>query len=96
MTESHEPDHSRPEGEKDPTGGAGGGPEEAADFGAGKGPAEADSAGEPQTDPGPGGYAGRDPKSDMPRVPTVPETQDDPHSHDAAPPEDSPEPPASN
>ena len=28
--------------------------------------------------PGPGGYAGRDPKTEMPRVPSVPETQDDP------------------
>ncbi len=93
MTES--PDRSRPEGEKDPTGGAGGGSEEPVDWGAGKGPAEADSPGEPETTPGPGGYAGRDPKSEMPRIPTVPETQDDPKPHGGEPPQDS-EPPASN
>ncbi|MDQ6751695.1 MAG: hypothetical protein M3Z33_13220 [Actinomycetota bacterium] len=34
---------------------------------------------------GEGGYAGRDPATDMPRVPSVPESQDDPMSHDAAP-----------
>jgi len=34
---------------------------------------------------GEGGYAGRDPSTDMPRVPSVPESQDDPMSHDAAP-----------
>ena len=27
--------------------------------------------------PGPGGYEGRDPKTDMPRVPGEPDTQDD-------------------
>ncbi len=35
--------------------------------------------------PGPGGYAGRDPKTEMPRLPSVPETQEDPGTHDAAP-----------
>ncbi len=30
----------------------------------------------PEVDPGPGGYAGRDPGTDMPRMPSVPETQD--------------------
>ena len=35
--------------------------------------------------PGPGGYAGRDPQTEMPRVPSVPETQDDPGTHDGAP-----------
>ncbi len=35
--------------------------------------------------PGAGGYAGRDPKSEMPAVPSVPETQDDTRSHEAAP-----------
>lgn len=34
-----------------------------------KGPGEA-------VDPGIGGYAGRDPKHEMPRMPSVPETQD--------------------
>lgn len=93
MTE--DPDRSRPEGEKDPTGGAGGGPEEPADFGEGKGPAEADSPGEPEAEPGPGGFAGRDPKTEMPRVPSVPETQEDSKPHGGEPPQDS-EPPASN
>ena len=36
-------------------------------------------------EPGLGGYAERDPKTDMPRIPSAPETQDDPKSHDAAP-----------
>lgn len=35
--------------------------------------------------PGLGGYAGRDPKTDMPMVPNVEETQHDPKSHDAQP-----------
>ena len=96
MTESSEdPDRSRPEGEKDPTGGTGAGPEEPAEFGAGKGPAEADTAGEPEAEPGPGGFAGRDPKTDMPRIPSVPETQEDAKPHGGEPPQDS-EPPASN
>ena len=98
MTESQErtdpPGH--PEGEKDPTGGAGSEPAEPPEFGGGKGPAEADSAGEPQTSPGPGGYADRDPKTDMPRMPSVPETQDDPKSHDATPPQETPESPGSH
>lgn len=62
------------------------GHEAEAEFGGGGGPAEADTAGEPEVLPDSGGYAGRDPKTDMPRIPTVPETQDDPKSHDAAPP----------
>ena len=90
-----EPDRSAPEGEKDPTGGAGPGPEESVDFGAGKGPAEADTQGDPQVAPAAGGYAGRDPKTEMPRIPTVPETQDGDQSHGGEPPQDS-EPPASH
>jgi hypothetical protein len=43
------------------------------------------------TEPGPGGYAGRDPKTDMPAIPSVPETQDSTLSHDAAPDPDTPE-----
>jgi hypothetical protein len=35
--------------------------------------------------PGPGGYAGRDPKTEMPRMPSIPETQDDPGTHGASP-----------
>ena len=46
-------------------------------------------------DPGVGGYGGRDPKDEMPRVPAAEETQDDPHSHGGAPKTDR-EPPASN
>ena len=41
--------------------------------------------------PAPAGYAGRDPKTDMPAMPSVPESQDDPQSHDAAPDPDKPE-----
>jgi hypothetical protein len=54
-------------------------------LGGGRGPAEADTGGDPEVLPDIGGYEGRDPKSEMPRVPTVPETQEDPKSHDAAP-----------
>lgn len=44
-----------------------------------------------QTEPGTGGYGpDRDPKTDMPRVPSVPESQDDGMSHEAAPDPDSP------
>lgn len=32
----------------------------------------------PHVKPGPGGYEGRDPKTDMPRVPSAPESQDEP------------------
>lgn len=55
-----------------------------------------DSDAGPEVQAGTGGYAGRDPKTDMPAVPSVPETQDDPQSHDAAPDPDSPERPASD
>ncbi len=46
----------------------------------------ADAEGSPEALPAVGGYDGRDPKTDMPRIPTVPDTQDDPRSHDAQPP----------
>ena len=39
----------------------------------------------PEMEPAAGGYAGRDPATDRPRIPSAPETQDDPQSHDAAP-----------
>jgi len=40
---------------------------------------EAESSSEvgPDQEPGLGGYEGRDPKTEMPRVPSSPETQDD-------------------
>ncbi len=50
-----------------------------------KGPGE-------ETEPGIGGYGHRDPKTDMPAIPSVKETQDDPMSHDAAPSQNTPEP----
>ncbi len=96
MTESHEDEDRGPEGEKDPAAGADAQPEKPVEFGAGEGPAEADSPGAPEVEPGLGGYAGRDPKTEMPMIPTVPETQDDPKSHDAAPSDKTSEPPASN
>lgn len=40
-------------------------------------PIPAGTEGKLDVEPGPGGYAGRDPKTEMPRVPSVPETQDD-------------------
>jgi len=46
------------------------------------------------TDPGLGGYKDRDPKTEMPRVPSAPDTQDDSHPHGGAPKTDK-EPPAS-
>ena len=97
MAESGEDPGRSAEGAKDPTGGAGPGQEESVEFGAGKGPAEADKPKDPETEPGSGGYAGRDPKTQMPRVPSVPESQDDEEmEHEGAPPENAPEPPASN
>lgn len=48
------------------------------------------------TEPAPGGYEGRDPKTDMPAMPSVPESQDETLSHDAAPDVEEPEQPASN
>ncbi len=81
--------------EKNPTGGANQGPDDGVEFGEGKGPAQADSAGDPQAGPDAGGFAGRDPKTEMPRIPTVPETQEGDQSHGGEPPQDS-EPPASN
>jgi hypothetical protein len=45
-----------------------------------------DPEGDPTVVPEPGGYTpDRDPKSDMPKVPSVPETQEHKQSHDAAP-----------
>lgn len=35
-----------------------------------------------------GGYGGRDPATEMPKVPSVAETQEEPKSHDAAPDDD--------
>jgi hypothetical protein len=75
MTESREDQHLRPEDDKEADGGSEDQTQTPADFGAGV----------PTTEPGSGGFAGRDPKTDMPRVPTAPETQEDPQSHDAAP-----------
>ncbi len=45
--------------------------------------AEQQGVGDP--DPGIAGYAGRDAKTEMPRMPTEAKTQDDSHSHGAAP-----------
>lgn len=49
----------------------------------------------PEGDPGLGGYEGRDPKSDMPRVPTDPDSQHDPQEHGGQP-KTPKEPPASH
>lgn len=57
--------------------------------------ATAEDKGQDEQDPGVGGYGGRDPKDEMPRVPSSPETQDDPHSHEGAPNTEQ-EPPASH
>lgn len=46
-------------------------------------------------DPGTGGYGGRDPKTEMPQVPSVPETQEDAPEHGGEPKTDE-EPPASH
>jgi len=60
---------------------------------AGSDPAPAGVEGQLDVEPGPGGYAGRDPKTEMPRVPSAPETQTDPGSHDAASDDDTERPP---
>lgn len=49
------------------------------------GPAPAGEDDNPDATPQAGGYAGRDPKADMPAMPSIPETQDEPATHDAAP-----------
>lgn len=54
-------------------------------FDADTDPAPAGTEGDLAVVPDPGGYAGRDPKTQMPRVPSVPETQEDPLRHDGAP-----------
>lgn len=54
--------------------------------------ATADEIGD--VDPGVGGYEGRDPQTEMPRVPSVPETQDESPQHGGEPKTDK-EPPAS-
>ena len=38
-----------------------------------------------EKEPGVGGYAGRDPKTEMPRMPSIPETQGDAVEHGGAP-----------
>lgn len=63
---THDPD--------DPRGGGGPGGEAGAYPGG-------DSRAGPNVVTGIGGYAGRDPKTDMPAVPSMPETQDDPMRH---------------
>ncbi len=88
-------DHVPPDTPQDDTGAGAAGDDGPADFGAGKGPAEADTPGDPQVEPDAGGYAGRDPKTEMPRMPSVPETQKGDQAHGGEPPQDS-EPPASN
>lgn len=55
------------------------------DISADSDPHPAGVDGELDVTPAPGGYAGRDPKTEMPVVPSVPETHDDPHEHDAKP-----------
>lgn len=47
--------------------------------------AETEASGEDVT-PHRGGYVDRDPKGEMPIIPSVPGTEEDPKEHDAAPP----------
>lgn len=54
----------------------------------------AEDKGDGDIDPPTGGYEGRDPKDEMPAIPSVPETQEDSHPHGGAPKTDK-EPPAS-
>ncbi|MGI8864543.1 MAG: hypothetical protein ACR2JH_09135 [Solirubrobacteraceae bacterium] len=70
MTEPHE--QPRPEEEERPIPGQGEGlTDDDASY-----PTSDPEAG-PEVTPGPGGYEGRDPATDMPRVPSAPETQDE-------------------
>lgn len=87
MTESAERPGEHQEKEQIPEGG-----DKEPPFGAEKDQA---GAGGMDAELGVGGYAGRDPKTDMPKIPSVPETQEDPNPHDAAPDPDE-EPPASH
>ena len=77
MTDAHD---KSPEDDADPN----------SESGEGNAYPGGDSDAGPSVPPGAGGYAGRDPAKDMPRIPSAPETQDDPQSHDAAP--DDPKP----
>jgi hypothetical protein len=71
--------------------GQGGPPEEESSYPGG------DPGGGPDVEPGLGGYVGgRKGQSDMPAIPTEPDTQEDPQPHDAAPPSEGSDPPASN
>ena len=74
-------DDERTTADADPTGG------ESGEQGAYPG---GDPDAGPNVEPGAGGYAGRDPKTDMPRMPSMPETQDDTRSHEGAPDPDAP------
>jgi hypothetical protein len=56
-------------------------------------PAPHGAPGDLAEDPGIGGYADRDPQTEMPRMPSIPETQTDPATHDAAPDTSKPRPP---
>jgi hypothetical protein len=80
MTHSEYPQAwtSRPHDPDDPRGGGGPGGEPGAYPGA-------DSRAGPNVETGVGGYAGRDPATDMPAVPSAPETQDDPERHRGEP-----------
>jgi len=48
-------------------------------------PDPAGTEGKLNVTPGSGGYEGRDPASEMPSMPSVPETWEEPAEHDAAP-----------
>lgn len=54
----------------------------------------AEDKGTGDIDPGLGGYESRDPKDEMPKIPSAPDTQEDSHPHGGAPKTDK-EPPAS-
>ena len=66
----------------------------AEDLGLEDGDDPPEGEGSEAADPGVGGYGGRDPEDEMPRVPSDPGTQDDPQEHGGAPTTDR-EPPAS-
>ena len=90
MTESHkEPTPDSPDDVQQNPGGGGEGQETGAGpeaAGRGEGAfSGVDSAAGEEVLPDIGGYGDRDPKTEMPRIPSVPETQEDPKPHDAAP-----------
>ena len=79
--ESPQKHDDSPEKDADPTGG---------EYGEGGAYPEGDPDAGPSVEPAAGGYANRDPATDMPAIPSAPETQGEPEKHAGDP--DDPKP----